>query len=84
MQPVLRRHGVTRASIVGSTARGDATQTSDIDILVELPPDRSLLDLVDLRLELESLLGRRVDLAEFDDLHPLLRDQMLAEQVPVL
>lgn len=57
---------------------------SDIDLLVDLPPGKSLLDLVALKRDLEEVLGRTVDLAEFDTIHPLIRDQVLSEQVAVV
>ena len=57
--PILKRHAVSHASIFGSYARGAATADSDIDLLVDLPPSKSLLDLVDLKLELEDASGPR-------------------------
>jgi uncharacterized protein len=82
--PVLREHGVRRASIFGSAAKGRMHSGSDIDLLVELPRGKSLLDLVALNRHLENVLGRTVDLAEFDTVHPLIRDQVLSEQVAVV
>jgi len=57
--PILKRYGVRRASIFGSVARGEATENSDIDILVEIRSNISLLDFVGLKLELEEVLGRK-------------------------
>jgi hypothetical protein len=82
--PVLKEYRVTRASLFGSAARGDDRPDSDIDLLVEMPPDASLLDLAGLKLELEQILGRSVDVVTFRSLHHLLRDRILAEQQPVL
>lgn len=82
--PILQKHGVRKASLFGSVARGDATPSSDVDILVDLPPEKSILDLIDLKLELEAALGRDVDLAEYNTIHPLLRERVMAEQVAVL
>ena len=59
-------------------------EDSDIDILVELPKEKSLLDFVALKLELEETLGRKVDLVEYSTIHPLLKERVLKEQVPVL
>jgi len=59
-------------------------EDSDIDILVELPKEKSLLDFVALKLELEETLGRKVDLVEYSTIHPLLKERVLREQVPVL
>jgi hypothetical protein len=82
--PVLRRHGVTRAAVFGSAVRGQLRPESDIDILVRLGEDVSLLDFVGLKLDLEQALNRRVDLVEYDTIKPRLRDQILAEQEAIL
>jgi predicted nucleotidyltransferase len=82
--PVLREHGVRRAAVFGSTARGEARPDSDLDLLVEFEEGRSLLDLVDLRLVLEDMLGREADVVTYASLHPLLRDSVLGEQVEIL
>ena len=82
--PILTGRGVVRAAIFGSLVRGEMKEGSDIDILVELPEDKSLLDLVALKLELEEALGREVDLVEYSTIHPLLKEQILNEQVPVV
>jgi len=64
--PYLReRYGVERIAIYGSFAKGEARRGSDVDILVELTRPLGL-DFVDLAHYLEDLLGRRVDLATFD------------------
>lgn len=84
MRPVLERHGVERAALFGSVVRGQASPTSDVDILVEIPPDRSLLDLVSLKRELEDALGREVDVVEYGTIHPRLKDRILDEQVAVV
>jgi hypothetical protein len=64
--------------------RGEMTDESDIDILVEFEGRKSLLDLAGLKLDLEDALERRVDLLTYRSLHPLLKDWILAEQVPIL
>lgn len=82
--PILRRYGVKKAGIFGSVVRGEATQKSDIDILVEIERDISLLDFVRLQLEIEEVLGRKVDLGEYDTIKPLIKDTILKEQVNIL
>ena len=82
--PILRRLGVRRASVFGSLARGEGDEESDVDLLVELEPGRSLLDLAELKVELEEVLGRRVDVITYDSLHPLLRERVLREQRRIL
>jgi predicted nucleotidyltransferase len=82
--PVLRRYEVARASFFGSFARGEATKGSDVDLLVEFEGDKSLLDLAGLKVELEGLLDIRVDVLTYASLHPLLKERILEEAVPVL
>ena len=62
MNALKRKYGVQRIAIFGSRVRGDASDSSDVDILVELDENASLLTLVDLSEELERLLNIRVDL----------------------
>ncbi len=81
--PVLKRHDVIRAAIFGSFARGEAEAGSDLDILVDLPGTKSLLDLVALKLDLEAELGREVDVLTYQALHPRIRDRVLREQVVI-
>ncbi len=81
IMPILKRHGVSRAGLFGSVARGESGDHSDIDLLVEIGQDISLLDFVGLKQELEDALGRPVDLVEYSTIKPLLRDRILAEQV---
>jgi len=82
--PVLRRHDVIHAAIFGSFARGEAEADSDLDILVELPSTKSLLDLVALKLDLEEVLGREVDVLTYRALHPRIRERVFQEQVVIL
>ena len=91
MQPVseriidiLRKNGVKRASFFGSIVRGEMTEYSDVDLLVEFEGRRSLLDLAHLKNELEDAINRRVDLLTYKSLHPCLKDRILAEQVPII
>jgi predicted nucleotidyltransferase len=58
---VAARHGASDVRVFGSIARGEGGPDSDVDVLVTLDPGRTLLDLGGLQFELESLLGRRVD-----------------------
>ncbi len=78
--PILETQGVLKAAIFGSVARGEAKKKSDIDILVQLPEGKSLLDLVKLQFTLEDKLGQKVDLLTYGSIHPLLKDIILKEQ----
>lgn len=82
--PILQRYGAKRAGLFGSYVRGDAREDSDIDILVEIEEDISLLDFVGIKLEIEDVLGSGVDLVEYNTIKPLLRERILKEQVVIL
>jgi predicted nucleotidyltransferase len=77
------KHGVHNIRVFGSLARGDADARSDVDLLVELEPGRSLLDLGGLQMDLEALLPRRVDVVTERGLRDRLRARVLKEAVPL-
>jgi predicted nucleotidyltransferase len=76
-------HGAKNVRIFGSVARGDADESSDIDFLVEMEPNRSLLDLGALLTDLRELMGRRVDVVSEQGLYWLLRRRILKEAKPL-
>ncbi len=76
-------HGVARVRIFGSRARSRGTRTSDLDLLVDLAPDRDLLDLAGFKLDMEELLGCQVDVVTEAGLSLYLRDRILAEARPL-
>ena len=80
-----RKFGVKSIAIFGSTARGDVTPQSDIDVLVEFDPESapSLLDFIHLKQYLSDEMNGKVDLVERRSLIPELRDAILAESVYV-
>jgi hypothetical protein len=83
--PILKKYGVRRAGVFGSVVRGEAREDSDVDILVEIERDDiSLLDFVGIKLELEEALGRKVDLVEYSAIKPVIREQILSEEVVIL
>ncbi|MDI3533236.1 MAG: uncharacterized protein PWR28_1581 [Synergistaceae bacterium] len=82
--PILKKYGVTKAGIFGSVVRGEETRESDIDILVEINTRMSLLDFVGLKLELEDALGMPVDLGEYSAIKPIVKEQILSEEVAIL
>ena len=67
----------------GSVARGDADESSDVDLLVDMEPDRSLLDVTALVADIRALLGRRVDVVSEKGLYWLLRRRILKEAKPL-
>lgn len=78
---IAARHGASNVRVFGSVARGEAGPESDVDFLVELERGRSLLDRAALILDLETLLGRRVDVATERGLKPYIREHILQETV---
>ncbi len=82
--PVLKRHGVKRAGIFGSFARGEGTKDSDIDVLVEVREDYSLFDISRLEMELEKILDRKVELLTYKSVHPLLKDKIFREEIEII
>jgi predicted nucleotidyltransferase len=80
---IAARHGAHNVRVFGSVARGDARPDSDIDFLVEMEPGRSLMDVGELKMDLEDLLGRRVDVARPRALRPPLRNRVFSEAVPL-
>jgi hypothetical protein len=75
------RYGARNVRLFGSIARGEETPESDIDLLVDMEPGRSLLDLVGLWQDLEDLLQCRVDVLTDGGLSPYLQDRIHAEAV---
>ena len=77
---ILKKHEVKKAAIFGSYSRGQARKDSDIDILVELPETKDLLDLVAIKLDLEENLNKNVDISTYDGLNSKIKDEILKEQ----
>lgn len=82
--PILKHYGIKRAALFGSYVRGDTRKSSDIDILVDIKKDISLLDFVGIKLELEDALKKKVDLVEYNTIKPLLREGILKQEVKIL
>lgn len=76
-------HGVHDVRIFGSVAREEATNHSDVDLLVELEPGRSLLDLGAFLMDVQDLLGRRVDVVTTSGLRQRLRHKVVEDAVPL-
>jgi predicted nucleotidyltransferase len=77
------RQGARSLQVFGSFARGEAHAGSDIDFLVELSPGATLIDLGALQMDLQDVLGRKVDVVEPDALHWSIRERILREAVPL-
>ncbi|OCR02927.1 DNA polymerase subunit beta [Oscillatoriales cyanobacterium USR001] len=76
-------HGASNVRIFGSVARGEEREDSDVDFLVELESDRSLLDHIGLIQDLEDLLGRKVDVATVKGLREYFRERILNQAIPL-
>ncbi|MGZ5443257.1 MAG: nucleotidyltransferase family protein [Thermoanaerobaculia bacterium] len=83
IEQIARRFGARNVRVFGSRARGDASPASDVDLLVEMEPGRSLLDLIGLEQELRGVLGVQIDVLTPDSISPYLRDQIEREAVPL-
>ena len=83
IQRIATHHGVVRMRIFGSVARGEATPDSDIDLLVETGPVTSAWFPAGLILDLEALLGRRVEIVTEHALRPDLRESVLRDARPL-
>ena len=77
------KNGLRNVRVFGSMARGDADETSDVDLLVTLTPETSGLALVGLEMDLRKLLGREVDVLTEGCLHDMIREQALQEAQPL-
>ena len=78
---IASQHGVRNVRAFGSAACGEADADSDIDFLVELEPGRTLFDLGALLMDLQDLLGRKVDVVTDDSIYWLLRRRILKEAI---
>jgi predicted nucleotidyltransferase len=76
-------HGASRVRVFGSFARGDDTSASDLDLLIDLEPGRTLLDIVAIKQDLEDLLGIPVDVVTERSISPYIRETVLREAVTI-
>lgn len=75
--------GANSVRVFGSVAKGTDHEGSDIDLLVDMPAGTSLLRIVGLQLEIADVLGVKVDLCTERELHPALKERILAEARPL-
>lgn len=80
---IAAKYGASNVRVFGSVARGDDREESDVDFLIVLEKGRSLLDHAALVVELEDLLGRKVDVATETGLRDRVRKRILQEAVPL-
>jgi excisionase family DNA binding protein len=83
IKELARSRHMSNVRLFGSVARGQADVLSDVDFLVDLGSEATLLDLAGLELDLEALLGRQVDVGDAASLRPDVRERVLAESIPL-
>ncbi len=77
------RHGAKHIRVFGSIARGEADEQGDVDFLVDMEPGRSLMDMGGLLMDLQELLGCKVDVISEKGLRTRIRDRVLEEAIPL-
>lgn len=80
---IAAQHGASNVRIFGSVAKGEEREDSDVDFLVDMNSDRSLLDRIGLIQDLEDLLGRKVDVATVKGLREYFRERILSQAIPL-
>ena len=80
---VAERYGARNLRVFGSVARGESDERSDIDLLVDMEPGRSLFDLGGLVMDLRSLLGRSVDVVTERGLRERIRERVMRDAIPL-
>ena len=83
VREIALRHRVRNIRVFGSVLRGEDTEDSDLDILVEPTAETTLMDIGAIRFELRKLLGVKVDVLTPNALPDSIKDQILIEAVPV-
>jgi len=80
IKEVLIRNHAKRGGLFGSILSGDFTESSDVDVLVELPEGAGLLEFIKIKQDLEDLLERPVDLVEYSSIKPFLKNTILNQE----
>ena len=83
VRQIAARDGLTNVRVFGSVARGEETDTSDVDLLVDVAPGVGLLGLGRCQQELEELLDASIDLVPARDLKPSVARSVVADVVPL-
>ena len=84
IKTILQEHDIKKADIFGSVAYGEETNKSDVDLLVEMPRDSTLLGFVRLKKALENKLSKKVDLVEYDSIDSQLAPYVFSKTISVL
>jgi predicted nucleotidyltransferase len=83
IQELAALRGARNIRIFGSVARNEAGPDSDVDVLADFEPGRTLIDVAGFELDLEDLLGCKVDLVEEGGISPYMEGRILAEAVAI-
>ncbi len=81
---ILKSYGIKKAGIFGSYVRGEQGKDSDIDILIQPKKNMSLLDISELKIEIEEAIGKKADLVEYSVIKPLVKNRILNEEVKII
>jgi predicted nucleotidyltransferase len=82
--PILKSHGVKSAAVFGSVARGTSNAESDVDVVIEIPRPYGLFEFVEIKNRIEDVLGKKVDLVEYNSIKPRIKDNIIKDQVKIL
>lgn len=80
---VLKKYGIKKAGIFGSYARGEQKKNSDVDILIQ-PPKGIGFGFAGIEIELEEILGKKVDLISYKGISPYLKERILSDEVRII
>lgn len=78
-----RKYGIRQVRLFGSVVRGEDRPNSDLDVLVDFEPRRTLLDLIGFEQDLEEMFGRKVEVISARGINPRIEDRVLGEAVPL-
>ena len=84
ISPVLKRYFIKRAAIFGSFAKGEMTNNSDVDLLIEPGKGFTIFKMLMLEEEISELIKRKVDLVEYSALKHSIRKEVLLSAIPIL
>lgn len=82
--PILKRNKITKAGIFGSYARGEQNKDSDVDLLIEVDDKVGLVEFIELKMALQELLMKKVDLVEYGTIRPEIRENIIKEEISIL
>lgn len=83
LKPMYRQHGVSYLGVFGSTARGEMSSASDVDLLVDFDSPQSLFDLAEVKIFFQDLLGKKVDLVLKDGVKSTIRPYIYQDLIDI-